>query len=268
MENYVISKTAISLPEPTWDGYKFGGWIGIGTEPVTHIPAYHIGNLALTAKYDKLPVISIDLNAYGEGISIDGGEFVDGKYVLKDLTQTITLRYSSETEVIYRWIIDGNPIEPAEDGSYTSVISSDTFVMAFPKYRDKTPASLEEMKVILGFIESSDGNYSTDLENPKYNGFRIDLSRYGFGIGSSITIGNDGKVDIVGLNGLTGYLLIRESTDDYNVEIVVYISPKIVDTGLSTTSIMTLNDGRSGALDPQTISNYILPSEKDEDMIE
>ncbi len=267
--DYVISKTAIPLPTPIWNGYKFGGWIGIGTDPVTHVPAYHTGNLALTAKYDRLPVITIDLNAYGKGISIDGGEFVDGRYVLNDLTQNITLRYSSATETIYKWIINGVPVDPAEDGSFTSEISSDTFVMAFPKYKDETPAPLVEMKVILGFIESDDGDYSTILQDvPIYRDFTIDLSRYGFGTGSSITFGNNGEVDIVGLDGLTGYLLIRESTDDYNVEIVVYVSPKIVDAEVSATSIMTLNYGRSGAPDPQTISNYILPSEKDEDMIE
>ncbi len=266
---YVISHTDIELPTPVWAGYRFGGWIGIGTDPATHIPAYHTGTLALTAKYDRLPVITIDLNAYGQGISIDGGVFVDGRYVLNDLTQIVTLRYSSATEVIYKWIVNGVPVDPAEDGSFTSEISSDTFVMAFPKYRDSTPTPLVEMKVILGFVESDDGNYSTVLQDvPIYKDFTIDLSRYGFGAGSSITFGSNGEVDIVGLDGLTGYLLIKESTDDYNVEIVVYISPRIVDTDLSTISLMTLNDGRSSALDPQTISNYILPSEKDEDMIE
>ncbi len=262
LSHYTISHYDRVIPEPTLEGYKFIGWSGIGDGTTKVIPALHTGDLNLAAVYDKLPIVTV-INTISEAsISIDGVPIMDGMLTLDEPNKTIILRYHNEPEVVYKWVINGNAEEPRPDGSLEYTVSSDISVFVIPKIRDlSTPR--EVLGAVFTFIQSPDGNYSLPFQSTTiYEIGKIDLTKYGF-TNASISFEND-VVNIVGLEGVTGSLYIKESIKTYDVEIEIHIISNIFDSKFGDVSIMTFNYGRSSALDQQTISNYALLLEEGE----
>ena len=253
---YAISKTSIPLPVANRDGYKFMGWSEIDGEISYEIPAYHTGHLELKAEYLKLPVVIVSAAPVGK-ILINGSE-VSNSQTLVEFDSEITLRYDGNPEKIFQWIINGKPVNPSEpDGSHKIKVNSDITVAVYLKLRDTsiTPAPSPLKKVVLAY----DGSNTVIIGSNQIDKFEIGLSKYGFENGSLRYEG--GKVQIVGLEGVTGTLFIKESLENCDVEIVLHIISNISDSDLRGASIMTINDGRSNVLDYQTFSDYILPSE-------
>lgn len=253
---YAISKTSIPLPVANRDGYKFMGWSEIDGEISYEIPAYHTGHLELKAEYLKLPVVIVSAGPVGK-ILINGSE-VSNSQTLVEFDSEITLRYDGNPEKIFQWIINGKPVNPSEpDGSHKIKVNSDITVAVYLKLRDTsiTPAPSPLKKVVLAY----DGSNTVIIGSNQIDEFEIGLSKYGFENGSLRYKG--GKVQIVGLEGVTGTLFIKESLENCDVEIVLHIISNISDSDLRGASIMTINDGRSNVLDFQTFSDYILPSE-------
>lgn len=253
---YAISKTSIPLPVANRDGYKFMGWSEIDGEISYEIPAYHTGHLELKAEYLKLPVVIVSAAPVGK-ILINGSE-VSNSQTLVEFDSEITLRYDGNPEKIFQWIINGKPVNPSEpDGSHKIKVNSDITVAVYLKLRDTsiTPAPSPLKKVVLAY----DGSNTVIIGSNQIDEFEIGLSKYGFENGS-LRYGG-GKAQIVGLEGVTGTLFIKESLENCDVEIVLHIISNISDSDLRGASIMTINDGRSNVLDFQTFSDYILPSE-------
>mgnify|MGYP004646292941 FL=1 len=253
---YVISKTSIPLPVANRDGYKFMGWSEIDGEISYEIPAYHIGHLELKAEYLKLPAITVSAAPVGK-ILINGSE-VSNSQTPVEFDSEIILRYDSDPEKIFQWIINGKLVIPSEsDGSHKIKVNSDITVAVYLKLRDTsiTPAPSPLKKVVLAY----DGSNTVIIGSNQIDEFEIGLSKYGFENGSLRYKG--GKVQIVGLEGVTGTLFIKESLENCDVEIVLHIISNFFDSDLRGTPTITINNGRSNVLDHQTFSDYVLPSE-------
>lgn len=234
---YTYTIKGIKLPEAKLDGHKFIGWGGVsGSDNSNEIPRGCTGDLILIANYSKLPVITVinsnSVKVTGNVTEKPGG----GIYVLNDPDdRKITFKYIREGETVYRWFINGEAKEPNNDGSYECSIENDTIVFALPKLRDTgtTSTPLELIRVTLAFTQSANGDYSTSLDNLPYNNFTIEgLSKYGLGEGFSIELTSNNKINISGLKGVTGTLFIKESSRDYNVEIILHIVSVVVDSEL------------------------------------
>lgn len=264
LKQYVISNEEIKLPEAERSGYEFKGWKNTNNDVWYSIPQRGTGDLILTPNYSKLPVITI-IN--WEVVSVTSDHFVkqsNGIYVSKNSDGgSVTFKYENGDETVYKWIINGEPVDSSGNQCGFEV-KEDTTVFAYPKLRDVNtdPAPLDVMRITLAFTKNVNGVYSATIDGSlKYDGFTIDLKKYG-GTGENPSIQfTDKEVNIKGLAGMTGALFIKESSMKYNVEITLYIISNISDSDLRGTSTITINDGRSNVLDSQTFSDYILPSE-------
>ena len=264
LKQYVISNEEIKLPEAERSGYEFKGWKNANNGVWHSIPSRETGDLILTPNYSKLPVITI-IN--WEVVSVTSDDFVkqsNGIYVSKNSNGgVVTFKYENGDETVYKWIINGEPVDSSGNQCEFEV-KEDTIVFAYTKLRDVNtdPAPLDVMRITLAFTKNVNGEYSATIDGSlTYDGFTIDLKKYG-GTGENPSIQfTDKEVNIKGLAGMTGTLFIKESSMKYNVEITLYIISNISDSDLRGASIMTINDGRSNVLDHQTFSDYILPSE-------
>lgn len=263
INKYKISKSPTKLPIMVRDGYEFKGWKYTGDVVWESIPEGVTGDLNLVAQYSKLSVITI-IN--WEVVSVISDHFVkqsNGIYVSKNSDGGfVTFNYEIEGETVYKWIINGKPID-SSGNQYKFEVKEDTIVFAYPKLKDTDSATLDVMRITLAFTKNVNGEYSATIDGSlTYDGFTIDLKKYGgTGENPSIQFTNDKKVNIKGLAGMTGTLFIKESSMKYNVEITLYIISNISDSDLRGAPIMTINDGRSNVFDHQTFSDYILPSE-------
>ena len=154
----------------------------------------------------------------------------DGTYKTEGIN-TITSKCS---EPVYKWIVDGSPVDPADDGSLVMEVNRDVVVYPYLLLIGDATVSTE-VRAVVSFGFDSRGEYGP-IDVGALDGltFSIELDDYGFHGGSVVC--TDGELSISGLTGCLGTLrmlvLFADGSTQYALDLTVLIVSSIYPSDL------------------------------------
>lgn len=228
---FVYSESALTIPDPVRTGYIFRGWELDGVNIEHAVPAGTERDIQLLALWTD--VFTITVNALASGTVTVSGDVTaqgDGTYKTEGIN-TITFKCS---EPVYKWIVDGSPVDPADDGSLVMEVNRDVVVYPYLLLIGDATVSTE-VRAVVSFGFDSRGEYGP-IDVGALDGltFSIELDDYGFQGGSVVC--TDGELSISGLIGCLGTLrmlvLFTDGSTQYALDLTVLIVSNITSSDL------------------------------------
>ncbi|MBR2167693.1 MAG: InlB B-repeat-containing protein, partial [Paludibacteraceae bacterium] len=121
---YTYESSAITLQDPTRDGYTFGGWyteVGL-TNRVYSIAAGSNGNKAFWAKWtEKMTTVTVNVSPSGAGtLTVGGAAFTPGNTTTAGVTTSRTVVATPASgKVFLDWSVSGNATGTNSTNTYT-----------------------------------------------------------------------------------------------------------------------------------------------------